>query len=122
VLEVMQSPENWAVVRVPPLVEMGGEFHGDRLEAYGSINQPISLPASIAARAAPEDSLDTIGYAMDAEFAADGLEGRYAIRAPDLNALSAASGPGRCEYVYEVRGRALIGGQPPLGGQPAGLP
>ena len=122
VLDVRQSPDNTAVVRVPPLVEMQGRFDGDRLEAHGSINQPISLPASIAARAAPEDSLDTIGYEMEAEFAEGGLEGRYRVRAPDLNALSAGSGPGRCEYVYDVRGRALIGGQPRRGEPPAGLP
>jgi hypothetical protein len=122
VLDVMQAPDNWAVVRIPPFVEMGGEFDGDRLEANGSIRQPISLPESIAGRAAPEDSLDTIGYAVEAEFAGEGLEGRYAIRAPDLNALSAGSGAGRCEYVYELRGRALTGEQPQGGAPPAGLP
>lgn len=106
-LDVHQSPDNAAAVRIPPLVEMHGRFHGDRLEAGGTISQPISLPDSIAGRAAPEDSLDTIGYALEAEFEAEGLTGRYAIRAPDLNALSAGSGAGRCEYVYEVRGRPL---------------
>ena len=111
VLDVQQSADNAAVVRIPPLVEMQGRFDGDRLEAGGSINQPISLPESIAGRAAPEDSLDPIGYALEAEFAEDGLTGRYAIRAPDLNALSAGSGAGRCGYVYELRGRPLIGGQ-----------
>jgi len=112
VLDVRQSPDNAAVVRIPPLVEMEGRFDGDRLEAGGSISQPISLPESIAARAAPGDSLDTIGYSVEAEFAEEGLEGRYVIRAPDLNALSSGSGAGRCEYVYEVRGRPLIRGQP----------
>jgi hypothetical protein len=121
-LDVRQAPDNTAVVRVPPLVEMQGRFDGDRLEAYGSISQPISLPASIASRAAPQDSLDTIGYAVETEFAEGGLEGRYVIRAPDLNALSAGSGAGRCEYVYEVRGRPLIGGQPRRGEPPAELP
>jgi len=122
VLDVRQSPDNAALVRIPPLVEMEGQFDGDRLEAEGSIRQPIALPESIAARAAPEDSLDTIGYTVEVEFVEDGLEGRYAVRAPDLNALSAGSGAGRCGYVYEVRGRALIGGQPPRGEAPAGLP
>jgi hypothetical protein len=121
VLDVRQAPDNTAVVRVPPLVEMQGRFDGDRLEANGSISQPISLPASIASRAAPEYSLDTIGYAVETEFAEGGLEGRYVIRAPDLNALSADSGAGRCEYVYEVRGRPLIGGQPRRGEPPAEL-
>ena len=111
VLDVQQSTDNAAVARIPPLVEMGGRFDGDRLEAAGSINQPISLPESLAGRAAPEDSLDTIGYVLQAEFSEDGLTGRYSIRAPDLNALSAGSGPGRCGYVYELRGRPLIGGQ-----------
>src|SRR5687768_11616170 len=122
VLDVRQSPDNAAVVRVPPLIEMQGRFDGDRLEAGGSITQPISLPESIASRAAPEDSLDTIGYEVEAEFAEDGLAGRYSIRAPDLNALSRGSGAGRCEYVYEVRGKPLIGGQPRRGELPAGLP
>ena len=121
VLDVRQASDNTAVVRVPPLVEMQGRFDGDRLEANGSISQPISLPASIASRAAPEDSLDTIGYAVETEFDEGGLEGRYVIRAPDLNALSAGSGAGRCEYVYEVRGRPLIGGQPRRGEPPAEL-
>ena len=76
----------------------------------------------IASRAAPQDSLDTIGYEVEAEFAEDGLTGRYSIRAPDLNALSAGSGAGRCEYVYEVRGRPLIEGRPRPGEPPAGLP
>ncbi|HEU4464494.1 MAG TPA: hypothetical protein VFS53_05570 [Gemmatimonadota bacterium] len=122
VLDLMQAPDNWTVVRIPPLVEMGGEFDGDRLEANGSISQPISLPEEIASRAAPQDSLDTIGYEVEAEFAEDGLTGRYSIRAPDLNALSAGSGAGRCEYVYEVRGRPLIEGRPRPGEPPAGLP
>jgi len=122
VLDVRQASDNTAVVRVPPLVEMQGRFDGDRLEANGSISQPISLPASIASRAAPEDSLDTIGYAVETEFDEGGLEGRYVIRAPDLNALSTGSGAGRCEYVYEVRGRPLIGGQPRRGEPPAELP
>ena len=122
VLDVRQSPDNAALARIPPLVAMEGKFDGDRLEADGSIRQPISLPESIAARAAPEDSLDTIGYTVAVEFFESGLEGRYAIRAPDLNALSAGSGAGRCGYVYEVRGRALIGGQPRRGEAPAGLP
>ena len=122
VLDVRQSPDNAAVVRIPPLIEMQGRFDGDRLEAGGSISQPISLPEAIASRAAPQDSLDTIGYEVEAEFAEDGLAGRYSIRAPDLNALSSGSGAGRCEYVYEVRGRPLIGGQPRRGEPPAGLP
>ena len=122
VLDVRQSPDNVAAVRIPPLVEMEGQFDGDRLEAGGSIRQPISLPESIAGRAEPEDSLDTIAYAVEAEFTEEGLEGRYVIRAPDLNALSAGSGAGRCEYVYEVRGRPLIGGQRGRGEPPGGLP
>ena len=121
VLDVQQSADNAAVVRIPPLVEMEGSFDGDRLEAAGSISQPISLPESIASRAAPEDSLDTIGYAVEAEFAGEGLTGRYAIRAPDLNALSAGSGAGRCEYVYELRGRPLIGDRPQEEARPAEL-
>ncbi|HJU87557.1 MAG TPA: hypothetical protein VJ788_09340 [Gemmatimonadota bacterium] len=122
VLDVSQSVDNTALVRIPPLVEMEGRFEGDRLEADGSIRQPISLPESIAARAAPEDSLETIGYTVEAEFADEGLEARYAVRAPDLNALSAGSGAGRCEYVYEVRGTAITGGQPRREAPPAGSP
>ena len=122
VLDIRQSTDNTAVVRIPPLVEMQGSFDGDRLDATGSIQQPISLPESISSRAAPEDSLDTIGYEVEAEFSAGGLAGTYAIRAPDLNALSAGSGAGRCEYVYEIRGRPLIGDQPRQGEPPAGLP
>lgn len=119
VLDVRQSPDNAAVARIPPLVEMQGTFDGDRLTAGGAILQPISLPESIAGRAAPEDSLEAIGYALDVAFEGEGLTGRYAIRAPDLNALSAGSGAGRCEYVYEVRGRPLIADQAPAGERPA---
>jgi hypothetical protein len=119
VLDVRQSPDNAAVAGIPPLVEMQGIFDGDRLTAAGAIRQPISLPESIAGRAAPEDSLETIGYALDVAFEEQGLTGRYAIRAPDLNALSAGSGAGRCEYVYEVRGRPLIRDRAPDGGPPA---
>jgi hypothetical protein len=122
VLDVRQSVDNTALVRIPPLVEMEGRFDGDRLEAAGSIRQPIALPESLAARAAPEDSLDTIAYEVKAEFAGEGLEGRYAIRAPDLNALSSGSANGRCEYVYEVRGRPLIRDRSQGEAPPAGLP
>ncbi len=122
VLDVRQALDNTAIARIPPLVEMRGQFDGDHLEAGGSISQPISLPESIASRAAPEDSLDTIGYVVEVEFAEDGLEGRYEIRAPDLNALSTGSGAGRCGYVYVVRGRSLMGGQPREGERPAELP
>lgn len=122
VLDIRQSTDNAAVARIPPLVEMQGSFDGDRLAATGSIQQPIFLPESISSRAAPEDSLDTIGYEVEAAFSEEGLAGTYTIRAPDLNALSAGSGAGRCEYVYEVRGRPLIGDQPRQGAPPAELP
>lgn len=110
VLEVRQSPANDAVLQVGPLVAMGGSFDGDEVVARGSIVQPIPLPDSLLARAASEDSLETIGYAMELTFAEDRtLVGRYVIRAPDLNALSSGAGAGRCEYVYEVRGAPVIG-------------
>ncbi|MGH7566674.1 MAG: hypothetical protein ACREK2_07575 [Gemmatimonadota bacterium] len=117
VLDVRQSLDNNATVRIGPMIAMGGRFDGDELEASGSITQPIPLPDSLAARASAEDSLETIGYALEASFAEDEtLTGRYVIRAPDLNALFGGSGAGRCEYVYEVRGMPLIGGLGETGG------
>jgi len=111
VLDVRQTLENEAAVHIGPLVALDGQFDGDALEARGAITQPISLPESLAARAAAEDSLETIGYALEVTFAEDQvLAGRYVVRAPDLNALSRGSGAGRCEYVYEIRGVPLIGG------------
>jgi hypothetical protein len=113
VVDVRQSPENDAVLQVGPLIAMGGGFDGDVVKARGSIVQPISLPDSLLGRATADDSLETIGYAMELTFAEDRtLTGRYVVRAPDLNALSSGTGAGRCEYVYEVRGRPLIGTAP----------
>ena len=123
VVDVRQSPENDAVLQVGPLIALSGGFEGDAVEARGSIVQPISLPDSLLGRATRADSLETIGYAMELTFAPDGtLSGRYAIRAPDLNALSSGTGAGRCEYVYEVRGRPLMGTAPREGSGAAARP
>lgn len=111
VLEVRQSPDNDANLRVGPLVVMRGQFDGDEVQARGSVNQPISLPDSLLARVSEADSLESIDYAIELRFAEDQtFAGRYVIRAPDLNTLSSGSGAGRCEYVYEVRGVPVIEG------------
>lgn len=109
VLEVDQSIDNAAVVRVGPLIAMGGRFDGDELEAAGSITEPISLPDSMISRAAESDSLDTITYGLHARFEGEGaLRGTYRIGAPDLVALARGTGDLRCEYVYEVRGTSRL--------------
>jgi hypothetical protein len=104
-LEVRQTVDNHAVVKIGPLMELTGRFDGDKLEAHAAIIQPISLPESLAARTAPQDSLETIAYAIEVVFGEDPVvAGRYVIRAPDLVALARGTGAHRCQYVYEVRG------------------
>lgn len=109
VLEIEQSVDNQAVVRIGPLVALGGRFDGDELEAVGSITQPVPLPDSLLARATASDSLDTISYRLQATFEGEGmLRGTYRIAAPDLVALAHGSGDRRCGYVYEVRGTSRL--------------
>ena len=107
--EVRQSRDNDAQVFVGPLIALAGRFDGDALEAGGTIHEPVALPDSLTARATAADSLETIVYALDASFSGEGaLEGTYRIRAPDLVALAHGSGPGRCEIVYDLRGRPAL--------------
>ena len=109
ILDVRQSVENDVTLQMGPVVAMQGRLNGDALAASGAISQPIPLPDSLAARATPADSLETISYALDATFAADStFTGSYAIRAPDLIALARGTGARRCEQVYELRGIPLL--------------
>lgn len=109
VLEIDQSVENEAVVRVGPLIALGGRFDGDELEAVGTISEPVSLPDSMLARATAADSLETITYELRATFEGEGaFRGTYRIAAPDLVALARGTGDFRCEYVYEVRGTSPV--------------
>ncbi|HET6617213.1 MAG TPA: hypothetical protein VFH69_05335 [Gemmatimonadota bacterium] len=109
ILDVRQSVENEVTLQMGPVVAMHGRLDGDALAASGAISQPIPLPDSLAARATPADSLETISYAIDATFAADStFTGSYVIRAPDLIALARGTGARRCEQIYELRGIPLL--------------
>jgi hypothetical protein len=109
ILDVRQTVENEVTLQMGPVVAMSGRLDGDALTASGGISEPIPLPDSLAARATPADSLETITYALDGTFAADStLTGRYTIRAPDLIALARGTGPYRCEQVYELRAVPLL--------------
>lgn len=108
VLDIEQSVENDAVVRVGPLIALGGRFDGDRLDAIGTISEPVSLPDSMLARATSADSLETITYELHATFEGEGFRGTYRIGAPDLVALARGTGDFRCEYAYEVRGTGRV--------------
>lgn len=91
---------------LPPFTRLNleGSFRGDRLEARGEIEQPISLPDSILSRLTPADSLDIVGYTLEAEFGADSFSGEYTIRAIDLHALVIDGESRRCENRYQLTG------------------
>lgn len=103
-LTVTQHPNNRAELLVPPFIRLRGTFDGDSLVATHAATAPIALPDSIARRASPADSLETIAYVMRLGFREGGYEGTYVIRTPDLNALARGERPGRCTYRYGLRG------------------
>lgn len=95
---------NRADVRMGTFVSLTGAFDSDSLHATTSFDVPVGLPDSIADRATPEDSLDSVTYRLDAVFADSAYTGTYVVRTPDINALSRGESPGRCAYRYEIAG------------------
>lgn len=112
ILDLTQQTDGTATVILNPLIQLGGRFDGDRLEAQAVVIEPIGLPDSIAARARPADSLETITYRLVAGLSEDGFEGEYVVRSPDLLALVHRDEGARCDYRYELRGERLGEGPP----------
>lgn len=107
---------NKADVRMGTFVSLTGSFDADSLHATTSFDVPLALPDSIADRAAPEDSIDSVTYRLDAVFADSAYTGTYVIRTPDINALSRGESPGRCAYRYEIAG-VEVADLPTVGGE-----
>lgn len=107
ILVLEQTRNNRVTVTMNPVVRLAGAFTGDRLDAGNVVQEPVALPDSILARAAPADSLDTITYDLEADFARNGFVGRYVIRAPDLRALVTEGEGSRCEYRYRLAGQRI---------------
>lgn len=122
ILTLEQTRNNQATVTMNPVVRLTGEFRGDRLEAGNIVEEPVELPDSILARASAADSLETITYALEADFSRNGFLGRYVIRAPDLRALVRDEEGRRCDYRYRLAGqriREAVGTGLPPGFAPA---
>ncbi len=102
IMDVIQMTTNRTTMKMNPIVELNGEFVGDHVEVWMQVDQPISLPDSIAARATPADSLDVIAYSLTADFSRDGFEGLYVVRSPDLRALINHSRGDRCDFRYQL--------------------
>ncbi len=108
IMDVIQMTTNRTTVKMNPIVELEGEFVGDHVDVTMRVDQPISLPDSIAARATPADSLDVITYSLTADFARDGFEGMYVVRSPDLRALINHNRGGRCNFRYKLAGTRFV--------------
>ncbi|HUP00474.1 MAG TPA: hypothetical protein VM737_03010 [Gemmatimonadota bacterium] len=107
ILDLAQTSPDSVTVSMNPIIRLAGRYEGDRLEAGMVVEEPVGLPDSIAARATPADSLDTITYALRADFEAAGFEGEYVIRSPDLRALVTRGEGSRCEYRYRLSGQRM---------------
>lgn len=118
---VEHHPNNRASVRMGTFVSLTGSFAGDSLHVTTSFDVPVSLPDTIAARATPADSLDTVAYDLAAVFADSAFAGTYRIRTPDINALARGEGPGRCSYRYDLSG-VEVEDLPTVGGESSGVP
>ena len=103
-MTVEHAANNRALVQMGTFVSLAGDFEGDSLHAKTSFDVPVALPDTIAARATPEDSLDTVTYRLAAAFADSAFTGTYVVRTPDINALARGEGLGRCSYRYELSG------------------
>lgn len=112
VLDLIQQTDDTVILTLNPLVQLGGRFDGDRLEAQAVVIEPVGLPDSIAERATPADSLETITYRFEAAFSESGFQGEYVVRSPDLLALVHRGEGARCDYRYELRGERLGEGPP----------
>ena len=107
ILVLEQTRNNRVTVTMNPVVRLAGAFTGDRLDAGNVVQEPVALPDSILARATAADSLDTITYDLEADFARNGFVGRYVIRAPDLRALVREGEGSPCEYRYRLAGQRI---------------
>lgn len=108
IMDVIQLTTNKTTIKMNPIVELEGEFVGDHVEVSMRVDQPVSLPDSIAARATPADSLDIITYSLAADFDRDGFEGLYVVRSPDLRALINHNRGGRCDFRYQLAGTRFV--------------
>ncbi len=108
IMDVVQLTTNKTTIKMNPIVEFKGEFVGDHVEATMHVDQPVSLPDSIVARATPADSLDVITYLLAADFESDGFEGVYVVRSPDLRALINHNRGGRCDFRYQLAGTRFV--------------
>lgn len=115
IMDVVQLTTNKTTIKMNPIVELEGEFVGDHVEVTMQVDQPVSLPDSIIARATPADSLDVITYRLAADFERDGFEGVYVVRSPDLRALINHNRGGRCDYRYQLAGTRFVAIAPESG-------
>ncbi|CAN5145968.1 MAG: hypothetical protein H0W36_06485 [Gemmatimonadetes bacterium] len=116
ILDLTRHAADSVTVTLNPIVRLEGRFEGDHLTARMKVVEPIGLPDSIIARTMPSDSLDTITYVLEADFAGEGFQGDYVIRSPDLRALFEGEG-GRCDYRYGLAGELIPAPAPPGGSQ-----
>lgn len=121
VITLVQSAANEVALTMGPFIQLQGSLEEDRLEARARVREPISLPDSISGRAAPADSLDTISYRLEADFAGEGFGGVYVIRSPDIRALARGTEGGRCEYRYVLDAERMAGA-PTEGARTGGPP
>jgi len=105
-LELDHHPNNLATLRFNPLVGLGGEFEGDRLEAKGTLVAGFD-PSGSAAGAPTGDSLDMTTYTLRADFSGAGFEGTYRIRTADVQAAASGEGERLCTHRYELVGQSL---------------
>lgn len=117
-MRLVHHTTNRVEVEMNPIVTLEGAFEGDRMTAGHAVEEPVSLPDSLLERATPTDSIETIRYALTADFEGDGFEGRYEIRAPDLRALVEGR-PARCSYRYRLAGTFFGEGVTAPAGRPA---
>lgn len=108
IMDVIQLTTNKTTIKMNPIVELEGEFVGDHVEVSMRVDQPISLPDSIIARATQADSLDVITYSLAADFDRDGFEGVYVVRSPDLRALINHNRGDRCDFRYQLAGTRFV--------------
>lgn len=108
IMDVVQLTTNKTTIKMNPIVELEGEFVGDRVEASMQVDQPVSLPDSLVARATSADSLNVITYSLAADFDRGGFEGVYVVRSPDLRALVNYNRGGRCDFRYQLAGTRFV--------------
>lgn len=109
ILELIHHTTNRTTVKMNPIIELEGAFEGDRMEAVLEIEEPVSLPDSIRARATAADSIDVIRYTLTAAFEDSAFEGTYVVRSPDLRSLVNEGRGGRCDFRYRMSGKRFLG-------------